>query len=64
MDGEVQDNPTVITMDSTKWASDPLLALEGAAQEVPREPCASAEDGVLDGGLLMLLERWGRLHWR
>ena len=26
------------------------MALEGAAQEAPREPCVSVEDGVLDGG--------------
>ena len=37
-------------MDSPERASDALLALEGAAQEAPREACTSMEDMVLDGG--------------
>ena len=45
-DGEVQNSPAVITMDSPEWASDALLALEGTVQEAPKEACASLKDGV------------------
>ena len=37
-------------MDSQERASDALLTLEGAAQEAPKESCASLEDKVLDEG--------------
>ena len=33
-----------------EWVSDALPALEGAAQEAPREACASLKDGVQDKG--------------
>ena len=49
-DGEAQNNPTIITVDSSKWALDSLPALEGATQEAPKETCVSLEDGVPDGG--------------
>ena len=41
---------TVIIINSPERASSALLALEGAVQEAPKEPCASPENGVLDGG--------------
>ena len=37
-------------MDSPEQASDALTALKGAAQEAPREPRASLEDAVPNGG--------------
>ena len=37
-------------MDSPEQASDALLALEGVAQEAPKEPCALLEDGVPNEG--------------
>ena len=40
----------VIIVDLPEWASGPLLAFEGIAQEAPREPCASPKDGVPDRG--------------
>ena len=40
----------VVTLDSLEQASDALPALEGAAQGIPREACASLEDGAPVGG--------------
>ena len=49
-DGEAEDTLDVIIVDSPDRASDALLALEGAAQEAPKEPYASLEDGIPDKG--------------
>ena len=50
LNDEVQRSPTVVTLDPPKQAFNALLALEGAAQGVPKETCASLEDGILAGG--------------
>ena len=50
LDEEAQNNSTVITVDSLEQASNALQALEGAAQEAPREACASLEDEIPNGG--------------
>ena len=65
-DGEAEDTLDVITVDSPDRASDALLALEGAAQEAPREPYASLEDGIPDKGPPNADRAIGeaRLHWR
>ena len=49
-DGEAHNSLTVITVDSPERASDALSTLDSASQEAPREPCASLEDGVPNGG--------------
>ena len=51
--GEARNNPVVMVVDSPERASDALSALEGAAQEAPKEPCVSLEDGVPDGPMLI-----------
>ena len=61
-DGEVLDNLAVIIVGSLERASSALLALEGAAQEVPKEPCASAEDGVPNRGPLDAVKAVGEAH--
>ena len=43
---EAQKSPTVIVVDSPEQASDALLALKCALQDVSREACASLEDEV------------------
>ena len=63
-DGEAQNNPTIIIVDSPKWALNALPALEGATQEAPKETCVSLEDGVPDGGPPDPNKDVGRLHWR
>ena len=56
-DRKAQNSLDVIAMDSLERATDALPTLKGAAQEALREPCASLENGVLDGGLPMLIKR-------
>ena len=49
-DDEAQKSPDVITVDSLERASDAQPTLEGAAQDIFKEACASLEEGALAEG--------------
>ena len=51
-DKEAHRSPTIVTVDSLKRAPDALPTLEGASQDVLKEPCASMENGVQTEGPL------------
>ena len=50
-DEEALKSPTIITVDFLERAFDALPTLEGIAQNVAKEACASLEDGAPVGGL-------------
>ena len=52
LNDEVQNSPTVVTLDSPEQASDALPTLEGTTQGVPKESYTSLENGILVRGPL------------